>query len=390
MGDEERTASEFEFLTADAEELREAAFRLRYRVYVEEMGKTLGDADHRRRLLTDDLDESAVIFCATSRGGEPAATIRVNIGCRGLPPAWENWFGLKRFAGFGEEGLSFSSKLIVAPEWRSSMVLAEMLNGIYRFGLGQGIRFNFCDCAPGLVRFYERLGYRRYTRNFVDPEVGYRVPMVLLLEDTEYLKAVHSPFWRIARREVKTSPPSEWFSREFAVQTGHRPQRMASSEELWLFFTDRLHDESVPLFQDLEEVEIRALMKEAAVLKSRAGDWIVRRGDPGSEMFVLMEGAAEVRAGEGDSKVAIEYLGKGDVFGEMSFLSHLPRSADVVALTNVEILVLSQPFLQKIVESRPESAARLLLNLSLILCRRLRMSTIHWLGALGDDRSSES
>ena len=87
---------------------------------------------------------------------------------------------------------------MVSPQWRNSPVLFHLLLAVFRHGLEQGVRFNFCDCAPGLVNLYERLGYRRYTENFVDPEFGLSIPLVLLVEDVEYLKSVHSPFWRTA------------------------------------------------------------------------------------------------------------------------------------------------------------------------------------------------
>jgi len=83
-----------------------------------------------------------------------------------------------------------------------------------------------------------------------------------------------------------------------------------------------------------------------------------------------------------DRSFSLGLCGAGDVFGEMSFLSQLPRSADVVALTDLEILVLTPPFLRKAVNNMPKIAAKVLLNLSIILCDRLRTSSQNWVTAL--------
>ena len=93
-------------------------------------------------------------------------------------------------------------------------------------------------------------------------------------------------------------------------------------------------------------------------------------------MFMLLSGAAEVRAAtpRGIDHV-LETLGKGQVFGEMSFLSGRPRTADVVALTNVEVLSLNCKFLERLTESMPAAASRLLLNLSIYLVERLQNTT---------------
>ena len=66
---------------------------------------------------------------------------------------------------------------------------------------------------------------------------------------------------------------------------------------------------------------------------------------------------------------------RGDVFGEMAYLSEAPRTADVIALSEGEVLVLNQQTMQRAIAEMPAVAARVLFNLSLILSDRLGKTT---------------
>ncbi|MGB1110296.1 MAG: cyclic nucleotide-binding domain-containing protein, partial [Gammaproteobacteria bacterium] len=107
-------------------------------------------------------------------------------------------------------------------------------------------------------------------------------------------------------------------------------------------------------------------------------------GEVGNELFVLLSGVAEVFGQTGETRRSIAVLGKGDVFGEIAFLSESPRSAEVRAVTDLELLVLTQESMQRAMARMPEISARILFNLSLTLCERLRDSTRNWLSQMGD------
>jgi len=67
------------FHVAETEEEKHAVYRLRYDVYVEEMGRYRGAADHERRLLVEPEDQTARIFYAAP-DGEVIATSRLSWG----------------------------------------------------------------------------------------------------------------------------------------------------------------------------------------------------------------------------------------------------------------------------------------------------------------------
>lgn len=68
----------------------------------------------------------------------------------------------------------------------------------------------------------------------------------------------------------------------------------------------------------------------------RDGEVIVREGEPGREMFVVLSGAAVVKR----NGTVLARLHKGQFFGEMAVLESLPRDADVVALGDTRVQVL--------------------------------------------------
>src|SRR5207245_2348927 len=75
-------------LVQSAEE-REQVYRLRYNVYVEEMGLNPTEADHRRRIITDPLDSSGRILAAFSNGAV-VGTVRLNIANDSDMDEWHN------------------------------------------------------------------------------------------------------------------------------------------------------------------------------------------------------------------------------------------------------------------------------------------------------------
>ncbi|MFA6021774.1 MAG: cyclic nucleotide-binding domain-containing protein [Rhodospirillales bacterium] len=358
---------------------REAVWRFRYQIYVEEMGKiALANADHKRRWLVDDLDEDALILYAQD-GDAVVATLRINNARKTrLPPALEVAYRLARFNAIPPERLSFSSRLMVARDMRGSVALHRILARAYELGLESGVVYDFCYCAPALIELYEHLGYRPYTENFLDPEVGYRVPLILSLKDAGHLEAVQSPFWRKLKNRPdlwQDQAAAEWLAEEFPATT--KAARWGAGEDaFWHFLADKLRPSTgsrVPLLEGLSDDERKRVLKSGTVLSCRAGDTILRTGDVGSELFVVLSGLAEVRLPKAKHPIAV--LEPGQVFGEIAFIASVKRSADVVALAESEILVVSQTFLRKLMKSSPELASKVLFNLSRVLCERLVYST---------------
>jgi len=130
--------------------------------------------------------------------------------------------------------------------------------------------------------------------------------------------------------------------------------------------------EQSPLFRGLRPWQIRKIVLISKVQKYRRGDVIIRQGEPGEEMYVLMEGSAEVLMTRADgSQQRVRGIASGDVFGEIALVSRVVRTADVVALEDSRALVFQWGGLDHVARLFPRIATRLFRNLASILGRKL-------------------
>jgi CRP-like cAMP-binding protein len=117
---------------------------------------------------------------------------------------------------------------------------------------------------------------------------------------------------------------------------------------------------TVPLFSALSRNELRRLVQAAEELDADAGAELVTEGRVGREFFLILEGQAVVRRQH--RKVAT--LGPGQWFGELSLLDNEPRSASVLAATDMKLLVLGQGEFAGLLETVPGIAAKLLTGMA--------------------------
>jgi small-conductance mechanosensitive channel len=124
------------------------------------------------------------------------------------------------------------------------------------------------------------------------------------------------------------------------------------------------------LFSAFSGDERAVLAERLADRQVRQGATIVRQGEPASTLFFVREGALEVRvANAAGVDVAVNRLGAGDLFGEMSLLTGEPRSASVVALTDAVLYELRKEDLSPLLAQRPELGDAL---------AELMMARQHW------------
>jgi len=118
--------------------------------------------------------------------------------------------------------------------------------------------------------------------------------------------------------------------------------------------------EEVPLFEGLSKRHLRRVAKLAHVRRFADGSTLVRAGDSGKSFFVLLDGTAKVvRRG-----ARARRLGIGDYFGEMALLDGAPRSADVVAESEVLALTIDRSGFSKLLSAEPMLSQALLRTLA--------------------------
>ena len=118
---------------------------------------------------------------------------------------------------------------------------------------------------------------------------------------------------------------------------------------------------------ELAEIAALASMRSFAPRKT-----IVRKGEPGDGLFVLLEGRAKVSSiGHAGGDTALAVMGPGDVFGEVALLDGCPRSATVTTIDRCETAFIDQHAFQELLVANPRIGVRLLG----LLARRLRQLT---------------
>lgn len=109
---------------------------------------------------------------------------------------------------------------------------------------------------------------------------------------------------------------------------------------------DALPDEAKARIADMAELRVFA-----------PGEFVIREGDAGSELFLIEEGAVRVLADIGaGAPIEVAKLTEGEFFGEMSMLTGEQRSASVQATVDTELLAIGKDALQPVLEAAPELA----------------------------------
>jgi signal transduction histidine kinase len=122
-----------------------------------------------------------------------------------------------------------------------------------------------------------------------------------------------------------------------------------------------LHDlRKSPLFQGLSDDELQQLMDMAETVSLRAGDILIKQGEPGDSAYVLISGDFEVQKQSGQSLIKIDVRNPGDVVGEMALLSRAPRNATLIAKTDGEVLRIPQEAFENLVSSSTTAAMAVL------------------------------
>jgi CRP/FNR family transcriptional regulator, cyclic AMP receptor protein len=120
------------------------------------------------------------------------------------------------------------------------------------------------------------------------------------------------------------------------------------------------HLASVPLFAACSKRELQKIAKASDELGVAAGRVLVSQGETGRECYVIVSGSATVK--RANRKVAM--LGPGECVGELALLDHGPRTATVVAETDMTVLVLGSRQFAGVLDEVPTLSRKLLTGLA--------------------------
>ena len=116
----------------------------------------------------------------------------------------------------------------------------------------------------------------------------------------------------------------------------------------------------VGLFSRCTRRERETIARHSQMAELPAGTDLVREGEPGDALFVIIDGEAVVRR----SGHEVTRVGPGSYFGELAILDGAPRSATVVASSDVKVAVLGIRMFRTLLRELPELAQQLLVGLA--------------------------
>lgn len=185
---------------------------------------------------------------------------------------------------------------------------------------------------------------RNLGENGIDWEIKYWIENYATYNDTDAL--IRQRIWYAFQREK--------ISFAFPTRTLHVERRQKEIDIDVQMDAAAENLQRVPIFSPLSEEEIDKLALASTNRIFAPGEAIVRRGQEGNSMFVIVRGAVKVQIPDEVGQKTINRLRSNDFFGEMSLLTGQPRTANVIAEEETEVLQIRKAALKPLFEANPD------------------------------------
>ena len=198
-----------------------------------------------------------------------------------------------------------------------------------------------------------------FLKNFGESGIDYEIRF--WLEDyavySQVCDAIRTNMWYSLRRHgIRIPYPTRTVQLE-------RPER---DKQLEVQTAARIILRQQTLFRCLSDEQLDALLPRGQVVHFGRDEKLIKQGDDGDSMFVLVDGQATVVVERNGAPMPVAFLRSGDCFGEMSLLTGERRTATVIAQTDCEVVEIGKAVLAKSLKEHPA----LLAQLSEMLARR--------------------
>jgi serine/threonine protein phosphatase PrpC len=124
---------------------------------------------------------------------------------------------------------------------------------------------------------------------------------------------------------------------------------------------------NMPLFARLTERELLRVMQAVQVREFADAEAVIREGDKGDELFIVLSGQVRISRGE----QTLTHLGTGEHFGEQALIRSVPRSATVTAIGPTELIIIRRADFFEILRKEHEVAVKMLWQFLGVLADRL-------------------
>lgn len=350
------------------EALAHEAFQLRYKVFIEELGYVDEAADHTSRLYTDVLDRYSRIYVALDDDERVVATARVLYfrdidALSTIPESLLAGYQIEQYYPQFANGLAFSTKFVVAKEYRGSLVANLITSNMFADLYHDEIVFVLSSCGPSLIDLYHHLGFHFYAPPEIDAN-GLYFPIVLAVRDSDYLDHIRSPFRKILRR--------------------YAPQPIGESSVTWFYETfgknldqyvtgvDKIAIEAVlektkslaaagnyTVFTDFRDDDVRRIASACLAMKVLAGQTFIARNQQENDLYLIIKGTIDVSFG---SSLGSMRVSAGEIIGIIDYFSGR-RMTQCTAVTECTMIIIPQFLIYQFAKRDPALANAIHVNL---------------------------
>jgi hypothetical protein len=128
----------------------------------------------------------------------------------------------------------------------------------------------------------------------------------------------------------------------------------------------------IKILAGLSDAQLAHLVDYLELQRISQWEVIVKQGDPGDAMFLILEGELRARVITNGRETTLATFGPGEFFGDMALFDHGPRSADVVANADSTVLRLSFTAFDRLTREAPALATPFLQSTAQTLAARIR------------------
>jgi hypothetical protein len=230
------------------------------------------------------------------------------------------------------EQLSYSTRFIVTNTRRERRTILSLLIANYKKLVENNIAVNLILCPKNLQEYFEHIGYCQYAKAHYNTEGLSLVPMLLLVQDHEYLAAIGSPLSRnlSGDQKIERKILKEIFAKDYKD-----PRIYIQLKQL----ASRLN---IKLDEKLIEPYLNVLKYNVF----QAGSSIFREGESGSGLYIVTTGTVSINQHK---------YKPGGFFGIDTLLSPGPRRYSLAAESRVESLEIESEDFYKIMKSKPNT-----------------------------------
>jgi len=160
--------------------------------------------------------------------------------------------------------------------------------------------------------------------------------------------AVAEAVWKRVRAHLKRAGITKAIKRELIYLADDKERLSENQLEPLNLIKD------IDVFKPFSEEAKASISQRIHSCTFRRNEYIVRNGDEGDSLFIIVEGAVKVQLNQNDKVIDLAVLGAGKFFGEMALLTGETRSADVVAISETHLIEITRDDIAPIMQQNPE------------------------------------